>query len=62
MGYVIVISLPVIILFIVTAVACYLIGRKRSRDIAAGRYPQHYGPPAPPPAVMSPPPPGKGPY
>lgn len=44
MGYVI-----VILLFLIAAIACYLLGRARGREEAAGgRIPQYYGPPAPP--------------
>lgn len=47
MGWVIVISLPVILLFLIAAIGCYLLGRASRRDESA-RIPQYYGPPAPP--------------
>jgi len=47
MGYVIVVSVPLILLFLIVALAAYLLGRARTRSIAAR--PTHYfGPPAPP--------------
>ncbi|KAL8247436.1 hypothetical protein R6Q59_008652 [Mikania micrantha] len=54
MGYIIVISLPVILLFLIAAIGCYLIGKSRGRQEAT--IPQHYGPPAPPYGVQVPPP------
>ncbi|GMP85001.1 hypothetical protein CsSME_00038320 [Camellia sinensis var. sinensis] len=51
MGY-IVISLPVILLFLIVAIAAYLFGRARGRTEATG-VPQYYGPPAPPFGVQS---------
>ncbi|KAI3474645.1 hypothetical protein Pfo_029830 [Paulownia fortunei] len=48
MGYVVVVSLPVILFFLITAIACYLLGRARGREENV-RLPQYYGPPAPPP-------------
>ncbi|XAR69111.1 hypothetical protein NMG60_11000582 [Bertholletia excelsa] len=51
MGYVIVISLPVILLFLIVALACYLFGRSRGQSQA--RVPQYYGPPAPPPGAQA---------
>lgn len=56
MGYVLVISLPVILLVAILALACYLLGRARGRS-EASRPTQIYGPPAPPPQVFYPPPP-----
>ncbi|KAI8556285.1 hypothetical protein RHMOL_Rhmol05G0240800 [Rhododendron molle] len=47
MGYFIVISLPVILLFLIIALACYIFGRAQARAQAAS-VPQYYGPPAPP--------------
>ncbi|KAM3217544.1 hypothetical protein BC332_23017 [Capsicum chinense] len=57
MGYVIVISLPVILTILIAALACYLFGRARGRREAT-MVPPYYGPPppAPPPGVHSPPP------
>ncbi|GER54308.1 60S ribosomal protein L12 [Striga asiatica] len=46
MGYIIVISLPVILFFLITAIACYLFGRARGRQQSTGL---SYGPPAAPP-------------
>ncbi|CAK9172807.1 unnamed protein product [Ilex paraguariensis] len=51
MGYVVVISLPVILFFLIVAIACYLIGRARGREEAV-RLPRYYGPPAPPVGVQ----------
>lgn len=52
MGYVLVISFPVILFLLIIAIACYLLGRARGRQQAA--IPQYYGPPvpAPPPSVL----------
>ncbi|KDP29131.1 hypothetical protein JCGZ_16520 [Jatropha curcas] len=47
MGYVIVVSLPLILFILIVALACYLVGRNLGRREAA-RLPQYYGPPAPP--------------
>ncbi|GFP83164.1 hypothetical protein PHJA_000459800 [Phtheirospermum japonicum] len=47
MGYIVVVSLPVILFFFITAIACYLFGRARGRQENV-RLPQYYGPPAPP--------------
>lgn len=47
MGYVFVISVPLILLFLIIALAAYLLGRARGRNLAAGTT-QYYGPPAPP--------------
>ncbi|WOH00917.1 hypothetical protein DCAR_0520293 [Daucus carota subsp. sativus] len=51
MGYVLVISFPVILFLLILAIACYLLGRARGRQQSA---PQYYGPPvpAPPPSVL----------
>lgn len=43
----VVISLPVILLLMILAIACYLIGRARGREEEASRLP-NYGPPPPP--------------
>ncbi|PIM99130.1 hypothetical protein CDL12_28379 [Handroanthus impetiginosus] len=51
MGYVIVISLPVILFFLITAIACYLFGRARGQKENA-RLPQYYGPPVPAPPPL----------
>ncbi|OAY42690.1 hypothetical protein MANES_08G008300v8 [Manihot esculenta] len=55
MGYIIVVSLPLILFILILALACYLIGRNSGRREAA-RIPQYYGPPAPapPPSVDKP--------
>ncbi|EYU34452.1 hypothetical protein ABFS82_10G096600 [Erythranthe guttata] len=57
MGYVVVVSLPVILFFLITAIGCYLLGRARGRKENL-RLPQHYyGPPpvpAPPPQLLGP--------
>lgn len=53
MGYVIVISLPVILLFLIAAIGCYLLGRARGREESA-RIPRYYGPPAPPIGASTP--------
>ncbi|KAH0635543.1 hypothetical protein KY289_035458 [Solanum tuberosum] len=57
MGFVIVISLPLILIILISALACYLFGKSRGRREAA-LVPPYYGPPppAPPPGVLSPPP------
>uniref|UniRef100_A0A3Q7HWL1 Transmembrane protein n=1 Tax=Solanum lycopersicum TaxID=4081 RepID=A0A3Q7HWL1_SOLLC len=57
MGFVIVISLPLILFILIAALACYLFGKSRGRREAA-MVPPYYGPPppAPPPGVLSPPP------
>ncbi|CAA0830463.1 Unknown protein [Striga hermonthica] len=51
MGYIIVISLPVILFFLITAIACYLFGRARGRQQSTGL---SYGPPAPAPPPFGP--------
>ncbi|KAL7614194.1 hypothetical protein Lser_V15G08399 [Lactuca serriola] len=51
MGFVIVISLPLILLFLIAAIGCYLFGRNRARKEAIT--PQYYGPPAPPYGVQA---------
>lgn len=53
MGFVIVISLPVILLFLIAAIGCYLLGRASRRN-ESGRIPQYYGPPAPPVGASTP--------
>ncbi|KAG2690144.1 hypothetical protein I3843_09G170200 [Carya illinoinensis] len=53
MGYIVVISLPVILFILIVALAFYLLGRAQGRSQAA-RIP-HYGPPAPPLHAPSPP-------
>ncbi|XP_076944617.1 uncharacterized protein LOC143615366 [Bidens hawaiensis] len=50
MGYIIVISLPLILLFLIAAIGCYLLGKSRGR--AEATIPQQYGPPAPPYGVQ----------
>lgn len=52
MGYVVIISLPVILAFLIMAIACYLLGRASGRSEAA-RVPQFYGPPPPPVGAQS---------
>ncbi|KAK1409786.1 hypothetical protein QVD17_36315 [Tagetes erecta] len=47
MGYIIVISLPMVLLFLIAAIGCYLFGKNRGRREAS--IPQYYGPPAPAP-------------
>ncbi|KAJ0088742.1 hypothetical protein Patl1_32112 [Pistacia atlantica] len=56
MGYVIVVSLPVILFILIVALAFYLLGRERGRS-EVNRTQQHYGPPlpAPPPNQLQPP-------
>ncbi|KAL4371320.1 hypothetical protein AHAS_Ahas06G0154000 [Arachis hypogaea] len=51
MGFVVVVSLPLILLILIVALACYLMGRAKGRQQACG-YPQQYGPPAPPPQAQ----------
>ncbi|KAJ0027469.1 hypothetical protein Pint_35641 [Pistacia integerrima] len=55
MGYVIVVSLPVILFILIVALAFYLLGRERGRS-EVKRTQQHYGPPlpAPPPTATHP--------
>ncbi|KAH7691146.1 hypothetical protein IHE45_02G097500 [Dioscorea alata] len=48
MGYVIVISLPLLLLIVILALACFLCGRAKGR-YETRRPSQFYGPPAPPP-------------
>ncbi|KAJ6993372.1 hypothetical protein NC653_016488 [Populus alba x Populus x berolinensis] len=57
MGYVMIVSLPVILFILIVALAFYLLGRARGRSEAA-RIPQYHGPPAPPapPFQFQPPP------
>nr|XP_043634994.1 uncharacterized protein LOC122606095 [Erigeron canadensis]XP_043634995.1 uncharacterized protein LOC122606095 [Erigeron canadensis] len=52
MGFVIVISLPLILLTLIIAIGCYLFGRNRARKEATT--PQYYGAPAPPYGVQLP--------
>ncbi|KAL3715232.1 hypothetical protein ACJRO7_007034 [Eucalyptus globulus] len=47
MGYIVVVSLPVILFILIVALAFYLIGRSRGRSETAGA-PRIFGPPAPP--------------
>ncbi|GKV05624.1 hypothetical protein SLEP1_g17611 [Rubroshorea leprosula] len=54
MGFVVVVSLPLILFILIVALAFYLLGRARGRR---GSAPQYYGPPAPP---FQPPPPSQG--
>lgn len=55
MGYVIVVSVPVILFIMIVAITCYLVGRNQGRRQAAATVSQ-YGPPAPPPPFQPPPP------
>ncbi|KAH1078452.1 hypothetical protein AAZX31_19G167700 [Glycine max] len=48
MGFVMVISLPLILFILILALACYLLGRAKGRR----QQPQQYGPPAPPPQAQ----------
>ncbi|CAL9002311.1 unnamed protein product [Prunus brigantina] len=48
MGYVVVVSVPVILFIVIIALAFYLIGRATGRREAFSA-PQHVGPPVPPP-------------
>ncbi|THU74649.1 hypothetical protein C4D60_Mb04t35620 [Musa balbisiana] len=52
MGLVVVISVPLILLVAILALACYLLGRSKGRTEAT---PMYYGPPAPPMAAGPPP-------
>ncbi|CAL9156894.1 unnamed protein product [Musa hybrid cultivar] len=52
MGFVVVISVPLILLVAILALACYLLGRRKGRTEAT---PMYYGPPAPPMAAGPPP-------
>lgn len=53
MGYVMVISLPLILVILIIAIGCYLIGRENGRTETATTLPITYGPPAlPPPPVQ----------
>ncbi|KMT06262.1 hypothetical protein BVRB_7g161870 [Beta vulgaris subsp. vulgaris] len=54
MGFVIVISVPLILLVLIIVIAAYLLGRARGRSVPT----QYYGPPAPP--FAGPPPPDQG--
>nr|DAD28501.1 TPA_asm: hypothetical protein HUJ06_029969 [Nelumbo nucifera] len=45
MGFVVVISLPVILFILILAIACYLLGRARGQTLARPAPPQYYGPP-----------------
>jgi len=48
----VVISIPAILLLIVLALGCYLLGRNRGRaEAAAAMAPQQFAPPAPPPGL-----------
>ncbi|EXC16204.1 hypothetical protein L484_024375 [Morus notabilis] len=47
MGYIVVLSVPVILFILIVALAFYLLGRARGRSQAES-VPQYYGPPAPP--------------
>lgn len=46
----VVISIPEILLLVLLALGCYLLGRKRGRAEAAAA-PQQFAPPAPPPGL-----------
>ncbi|BBH05988.1 hypothetical protein Prudu_017531, partial [Prunus dulcis] len=48
MGYVVVVSVPVILFIVIIALAFYLIGRANGRREAVSAQ-QHFGPPVPPP-------------
>ncbi|KAI3917085.1 hypothetical protein MKX01_003534 [Papaver californicum] len=50
MGYVVVLSLPLILLVLVIALACYLVGRARGREETITAFPVVY--PAPPPPIQ----------
>lgn len=52
MGFVVVISVPLILLVAILALACYLLGRRKGRTEST---PMYYGPPAPPMAAGPPP-------
>ncbi|XXG74602.1 hypothetical protein AAC387_Pa07g3281 [Persea americana] len=54
MGFVLVISLPLILFAIILALGCYLLGRAKGRQEAS--YPQVFGAPAPPPGIGGTPP------
>ncbi|KAJ6922919.1 hypothetical protein NC652_016541 [Populus alba x Populus x berolinensis] len=54
MGYVMIVSFPVILFILIVALAFYLLGRGRGRSEAA-RIPQYHGPPAPPFQFQPPP-------
>ncbi|KAK7337074.1 hypothetical protein VNO77_17633 [Canavalia gladiata] len=51
MGFVVVVSLPLILFILILALACYLLGRAKGRRQSSS-YPQQYGPPAPPPQAQ----------
>ncbi|CAL9156820.1 unnamed protein product [Musa hybrid cultivar] len=54
MGFVIVISLPLILFAILVAFGCYFLGRKKGRqDVRAGVGSQVYGVPLPPPGAAA---------
>ncbi|ESW34747.1 hypothetical protein PHAVU_001G177600 [Phaseolus vulgaris] len=44
MGFVVVISLPLILFILILALVCYMLGRAKGRR----QNPQQYGPPVPP--------------
>ncbi|CAN1805403.1 hypothetical protein LINPERHAP1_LOCUS24262 [Linum perenne] len=49
MGFVFVISAPMILFILIVGLSCYLLGRNRGRSQASSIPPQVYGAPAPPP-------------
>ncbi|KAJ0967604.1 hypothetical protein J5N97_024521 [Dioscorea zingiberensis] len=52
MSFVVVISLPLVLLVAIIAIACYLLGRAKAR-CETHRAAPFYGPPAPPPPVIA---------
>ncbi|CAN0881208.1 hypothetical protein LINGRAHAP2_LOCUS14104 [Linum grandiflorum] len=52
MGFVFVISAPMILFILIVGLACYLVGRNRGRSQASS-IPQVYGAPAPPPEAKT---------
>ncbi|KAK6231615.1 hypothetical protein SCA6_001688 [Theobroma cacao] len=56
MGYVLVITFPLILLVLILALAFYLLGRAQGRS---ERPPQYLGPPGPPASASAPPTQGK---
>ncbi|KAL8480693.1 hypothetical protein ACS0TY_026752 [Phlomoides rotata] len=49
MGFIVVVSLPVILFFLIVGITCYLIGKWRGRKENARLQTQYYGPPIPAP-------------
>ncbi|POO01684.1 hypothetical protein TorRG33x02_024610 [Trema orientale] len=54
MGYIVVVSLPLILFILIVALGFYLLGRARGRSDSA-HVPQYYGPPAAPLQAQPPP-------